>query len=338
MRLLIVGSGRMGIRHLIGALDSNIINSIDLFDINQTALDNAKTQLKENARNNIVNYIKGDSVSKLDNHCDIAIVSSTANKREEILEKVISLGAKHVLVEKPLGQSLEEVMNLFNFCNNYPEVKFNVNLNMRLYPGFIKLKYDLDTSVQNLGLKTISVNTGSVGIGANGIHYLDLLFFLFGANRYELCYAEIDETILPSGRGVDFADFGGIAVVKFFDSEEYLGRSMMSISSKSTVLGGWEIVAPHARITIDELKSLRINHYRDPLSNLPINRYAAEYLPFVEEFFEAPSLSSITSVWLNEIFNKNDVLPSVEDSLLAHELMFEWLEKSNNYSTVFPIT
>jgi len=338
MKLLIVGSGRMGIRHLIGALDSNIINSIDLFDINQTALDNAKIQLQENFRNNIVNYIQGDSVGEINDHCDIAIVSSTANNREKILEKVIELGAKHVLIEKPLGQSLEEVMNLLNFCNNFPEVKFNVNLNMRLYPGFIKLKYDLDALKQTLGLKTISVNTGSLGIGANGIHYLDLLFFLFGANRYELCYAEIDETILPSGRGVDFADFGGSAVVKFFDNEKYLGKSMMSISSESTVFGGWEIVAPHARITIDELKSLRINHYRDVLSNLPINRYAAEYLPSVEEFFEAPSLSSITTVWLNEIFDKNDVLPSVKDSLLAHELMFEWLEKSNNYSMLFPIT
>jgi predicted dehydrogenase len=116
MRLLIVGSGRMGIRHLVGALDSIMINSIDMFDINQTALDNAKKQIEGNVRNNIVNYIKDDSICKLDNHCDIAIVSSTANKREEILEKVISLGAKHVLVEKPLGQSLDEVMNLFNFC------------------------------------------------------------------------------------------------------------------------------------------------------------------------------------------------------------------------------
>ncbi len=180
MKLLIVGSGRMGIRHLIGALDSNIINSIDLFDISQAALDNGRIQLKDNVRNGIVNYIHGDSISEFNNHCDIAIVSSTANNREEILEKVISLGAKHVLVEKPLGQSLEEVMNLFNFCNNFPEVKFDVNLNMRLYPGFIKLKHDLENSKQTLGLKTISINTGSLGIGANGIHYLDLLFFLLG--------------------------------------------------------------------------------------------------------------------------------------------------------------
>lgn len=338
MKLLIVGSGRMGIRHLIGALDSNIINSIDLFDINQTALDNAKKQLKDHVRNNIVNYIQGNDINEFNNYCDIAIISSTANNREEIIEKVICLGAKHILVEKPLGQSLEEVMNLLNFCNKFPEVKFNVNLNMRLYPGFIKLKHDLDNSKQTFGLKTISVNTGSLGIGANGIHYLDLLFFLFGANRYELCYAEIDETILPSGRGVDFADFGGIAVIKFFNSQKYLGKSMMSITSESTVFGGWEIVAPHARITIDELKSLRINHYRDALSDLPINRYAAEYLPSVEEFFEAPSLSSITTLWLNEVFNNNDALPCLKDSILSHQLMFDWLEKSTKFSKKFPIT
>lgn len=338
MKLLIVGSGRMGIRHLLGALDAKMVDSITIFDINQNALNNAKDQVNEKERNKIIQYVHGANINECINLCDIAIISSTANNREEILKTVIKLGAKNVLIEKPLGQSFEEVQKLLSFCNEFPTVKFDVNLNMRLYPGFIKLKQDLNCLEQAIGIKTISVNTGSLGIGANGIHYIDLLFFLFEANQYELSYAEIDDFILPSGRGEEFADFGGISVMKFFSGKKYLGKAMVSITSESTVFGGWDIVAPHARIIIDELKSLRINHFRDPSSKLPFNRYAAEYLAPEEVFFDAPSLSSITTMWLDGAFNKKRTLPSIEEALQAHKLMFDWLEKSTKYNKKFPIT
>ena len=331
-KVLIIGAGRMGIRHLQGVLQVKEIREVTILDINQGALTAAKDVA---AGDNRVKYCAVEQF--IPQPVDICIIASTAGNRKISHELASKCHCKFIMIEKPLGQSYEEVEELVSYFGAFSFTTV-VNLNMRLYKPVIKLKQDLLAYPQFYGEKVITLNTGTLGIGCNGIHYMDFMFFILNANRAEIVAAEVDDEIIPSGRGVEFCDFGGWSIVKYYNDENLLAKVFFSMSSKSTVFGGWEIVAPCGRIIIDEIAQKRINVLRKEDSQMPLNRYAADYLPYTEEPFVAPFLGDLTAQWVTELLKGNNVLPRINESLKAHRLMFNWLAYSKNYNKIFPIT
>jgi predicted dehydrogenase len=337
MNILIIGAGRMGIRHAQGISTIDMIKNITLVDINQSALDNAKALL-QNTPNTKFEFSLLEAVNTEGSSFEIGILASTANNRIELYNLLVKLGCKHILAEKPLGQSYNEVV-AFNDAVSKVGTNCFVNLNMRLYDCFIQLRSDLKTLPQLQGVKTITLNTGSLGIGANGIHYLDLLYFILDADNSEIVAAEIDETIIPSGRGANFCDFGGWSVINFYKEEKLVGKVLLSMSSTSTVFGSWDIVAPHGRIYLNEVEQKRIDTFRKADSTMPINRYFADYLAPVETTFNSLALGDLTAIWLKHLIkNGESLLPTVDESIKVHALMFDWLSYSKTHKTHFPIT
>jgi predicted dehydrogenase len=182
------------------------------------------------------------------------------------------------------------------------------------------------------------LNTGTLGIGANGIHYLDLLYFLLNADSASFVAGEIDERVIPSGRGPQFGDFGGWAIIKFFNKGEFLANVFLSMSASSTVFGAWDIVGPHGRVYLSEVEGKRIDTLRKDDSQLPFNRYFGDYLPPNEILIESPFLGDLTRKWIQGVIDGEKLLPEIGDSIKVHELLFDWLGKSNTHKTIFPIT
>lgn len=336
MKVTIIGAGRMGIRHATGVLQAGGIDEVSITDISDAALGNAEKNLSAISTSCKVNYLKP---GELNAKSDFVIIASTAGNRLNACELAMDLDPKYLLIEKPLGQSYEEVEKLVNYFSS-KNVEACVNLNMRMYDFVNALKNDLDTLSQFRGLKYINVNGGTIGIGANGIHYLDLLFYLYGAHSAELVSGEIDEELIPSGRGPQFADFGGWACIRFYDNQQQLlGRSLVALSATSTVFGGWDIIGSHGRIRINETEAERVDILRDPLSQMPVNRYAADYMPPVTTKIVSPFLGDLTKKWIETIIKDDkNLLPSLSDSLKVHKLMFDWLSLSATHQSVFPIT
>jgi predicted dehydrogenase len=337
MKILIVGAGRMGIRHAIGAsLVSNVENII-LVDISENALENSKNQLLNQEGFQKFSFINLNDLESFESNYDVGIIATTAQDRLLICEKVVNAGCKNILIEKPLGQNISEVSRLANFFKS-TNSKSYVNLNMRLYPDYIKLKHDLNNTPQFFGEKIITLNTGTLGIGANGIHYLDYLIFLLDAEDVKIIACNIDNEYIPSARGSQFKDFGGWCLLEFFSKNIKVGTAFISMSANSTVFGGFDIVSSHGRITINESNGIRMDYLRDGNSIMPMNRYHADYLEPISSKFSSPSLSDLTSNWINSLSNGNPILPNLEESLLAHKVMFEWLSKSYINGNNFPIT
>lgn len=335
MNVLIIGAGRMGQRHIKGCLASNFVEKILVLDISNESLQNAHQNFSNNEFFKKLQFENPEKFTPI--FFDIVIISSTAADRLSICNLAIECNPTHILIEKPLGQSYQEVQELVKYFSKY-ETKVHVNLNMRMY-GFIKeLKKDLNTLSQFEGNVRINFNGGSLGIGANGIHYIDLLFYLFDANRFEIKFAEIDDTLLPSGRGENFKDFGGSAYINFYKNERFMGRSFLSLTSESTAFGGWDIIGSHIRIRINEIEGNRVDICRDEKSTMPINRYAADYKNPVTKSITTPELSELTTEWITSISNNHSPLPLLNETLIAHKLMFEWLNFSNQYQNTFPIT
>lgn len=336
MNLIVVGAGRMGMRHAIGAAKNNNIEKILLLDINHQALENAEQQLKkDNLADKFVFGLISD-LSSINFEAKLAIIASPAKDRKALCEIVMSKGANHILVEKPLAQSYEDVSALSSFVEE-TNANFYVNLNMRLYDSFVDLKKDFNNKSQLRGYKIISINTGSIGIGANGIHYLDMLYFLLDADDAKILAGEIEKQALPSGRGPEYGDFGGWCTIKFFKNEEEVGRAHLSITAQSSVFGGWDIVAPFGHITIDEIQQLRVDTLRKEDSEMPIQRYGADYEQPVKMNFTSPFLGDLTSLWIDSIASGKSSLPNISESLKVHKLMFDWLNLSVDHK-VFPIT
>lgn len=323
----------MGVRHLQGALSVADVAKVSVLDINENSLGNAKSVLGPNDK---VAYSLLNQFQPEDSY-DVCILATTAGDRINLLDLASRCGVKHLLIEKPLGQNLKEVKELINELKGR-DYKSYVNLNMRMYPFFQELKNDLMNLPQMKGQKTISLNTGTLGIGCNGIHYIDLLYYLLGADEAKVRYASIDDQVIPSGRGENFCDFGGVANIDFLSEGTEVGTVLMSMSARSTVFGGWDIVGQHGRITIDEIDCMRVDRLRKADSELPISRYAADYLPAKKSSFESPSLGDLTGQWLKSLSSGKSSLPKVDEALKAHELMFEWLSYSKTHREKYPIT
>ena len=331
MKILIIGAGRMGIRHAQGIKSLTEVTAVLITDISEAALENAKKAIDDPRFNYcLINEIKEDGF-------DFCVIAATASGRTELLQLAERVKSKEILVEKPLGQSIQQVSELNEYVAEH-KLNCYVNLNMRLYESFISLKKDLQLIPQLKGNKTITVNTGTLGIGANGIHYLDLLYFILDADNAELVAAEIDDTIIPSGRGQAFGDFGSWAVIKFYRQKMYQGKALISMASDSTVFGSWEIVAPHGRIYFNEVEGKRIDTLRKADSQMPVNRYFGDYLPPVESAISSPFLGDLTAVWIKGLLLGNSPLPRIDESVKVHELLFQWLSKSKTHKNIFPIT
>lgn len=336
--IAVIGAGRMGLRHCNGVLDSGLVNELFVVDVNETALASAKEQLRKHDTQKI-NYFLLNDFLKQSTSIKTIILASTAGNRIGLCEQLLKFNTTYFLIEKPLGQSMQQVNDLLNFFNKHNSCKAFVNLNTRLYPAYIKLKNDLKSLSQFNGPLTISINTGTVGIGANGIHYIDLLKYLTDASSIKIKNASIDDFLIPSGRGKEFGDFGGYAVLEYLNSKnELLATAHLILGSQTTVLGPWEIVGPNARILIDEFEQTRFNKYRKADSELPVNRYAGDYLPMQTETFEIPFLNELTKHWFIELSKNNFILPTLDETKVVHETLFAWLNHSNNFKNTFPIT
>jgi predicted dehydrogenase len=334
MKVLIVGAGRMGLRHAKGALEANGVEQVCLVDVAEAALEKAVAQFSEQIAKGRLQLGKPDT---LNGAYEVAIVASTAGKRLDTCERILAHGPSHIMLEKPLGQSYDDVKTLIDFFD-HKKVKVSVNLNMRMYDFIKDLKHDLSTFPQFRGSFSINFNGGALGIGANGIHYLDLLLHLFEPADAEIVAGEIDPEIIPSGRGPEFGDFGGWASIRFQRDGATIGRSLLQLSATSTVFGGWDIIGTHGRIRINELEGQRIDILRNSQSNLPVNRYAADYLTPAVRTIQSPELSNLTQQWLEGLQNGKELLPGLRESLRSHRLMFDWLSKSKSHKNKFPIT
>lgn len=333
MKILIIGAGRMGVRHAQGVKSIDAVTEVVVSDISEVALEAARKLINDRR---FQYCLTADLLSKFRSF-DTCIIAATAVNRIELIQIAEQFSCKDILVEKPLGQSMEQVAELGEYVRSH-QLNCAVNLNMRLYDSFIKLKDDLVSKNTLHGPKTITINTGTLGIGANGIHYLDLLFFLLDADVANLVSAEIDQTLIPSGRGSQFGDFGGWAVIKFYSKDIFAGTVFISMSSVSTVFGAWEIVAPNGRIYFNEVEGKRVDTFRKADSQMPINRYFADYLPPVESSFESPFLGDLTAKWIRGLMNNQKLLPGIDESFQVHKLLFDWLGKSKTHSSIFPIT
>ncbi len=322
MNILLIGAGRMGIRHLRGTMGLNA--SVTVVDPRPEAIAEAtKVHRESGASSSIRGFPHISAV--LEKTFDAAILSSTAQGRLEIFQAVMAKRIPHILVEKPVEQSRARFREFLNAAAT-GGTTVRCDFYRRTLPFYDRFR--------NLNQPfALSVTGGAFGLGCNGIHWIDFAAHLSRSRKGRLLFGRIDETLIESGRGPLFGDLGGHGVFEFENGSRL---DLQSIAQSSAPVVA-TLTFPGMQIVVDQDQDLAIIHERQPSSNMPNYRYGADYTRTEQLGVESADHSKVTQEWLQSIQSGSECrLPLLSDAAMSHELLFDLLESGGGKH--FPIT
>lgn len=244
---------------------------------------------------------------------DVAIFSDTTNFRAANVEAFFAHGtAKQVLLEKPLATSEQDIERIRACVARAGVGSAHVNFARRTWPLFQRLRALCVESRQ----VTMTLSGGALGLGCNGIHFLDQFEFLCPGFETKAVLSQLSRTAIASGRGKEFSDFGGHFVLERGD-HRFLGSLSADSSAGSTLT----VRGDHFLAWIDAAQNheLRI---RSASSEKPNYLYGQDYVVESAGKVTPPSLDAVTESWVA----RPEVLPALDEALGAHRALFSLLK------------
>ena len=338
LNILLAGAGFMGRRHLHSLLNHPDIEKVYVTDSFPAVFDIVRNEFTADELSRIT-FLNEGLQADIKGKTDAALISTSAQNRGLLIQEVIDLGIKNILVEKPVEQSYKKVLQVVEVAKKN-DAKVFVNFTRRAYAAYLELFRFISSTDQFKGKMEFIISGGALGIGCNGSHLIDLCLWLSGAENFEILGAGINDTLVTSGRGKNYADFGGWIDVKLLDKNNAeCGNICARLSSESTAPHGITILGTHARIDLDEIHKQYTFTLRKPDSQLPLHRYASDYNQPETVNYNLENWDIAVNEWVKSIRGQQKILlPFLADSLLVHRLVFDWLNYSKEFKDEFPIT
>ena len=324
MKLLLIGAGQLGSRHLQACL--KYPESLDIY-----VVDSSRDSLEiSRSRANEIDTVDSHKVYYYENlsqieakEIDFLIIATGASVRYEILKNVLQLFiVKNAILEKVLFQDLDSLINARNLLNEN-NIKAFVNCPLRAYPFFKELKNKYFSSGESIKL---SYSGGDwVGLGCNLIHYLDLMNFLSSEKLIEIDISKLDPGYIKSKRE-GYVEFTGKVVATFSSGSELHAESLKNSVIDSTI----EICSGSIRVVIDELTGEYKVYENDAICE--------------ESKYEVIYQSNLTHLTLRQMdkHGKCDLISFEESAELHTILISQLLSHYNKYTdeqtNILPIT
>jgi len=206
-RVLIVGCGQLGSRHLQAVASLPQVSEVEVVDPQPEALALGRERVSEvpgRFSSQTVRWLS--SLEEASRGGDLCIVATQAKGRcDRVREVAERLGYRFFLLEKLVAQSVQEAEDLIRFARDW-KLSAWVNLKSRAYPFHQRAKQLLDPSDPIL----FSVVGGNHGLANNGIHAADLFAFYDGTDRIESAGSWVEPALHPSKRGKELFDLSGM--------------------------------------------------------------------------------------------------------------------------------
>jgi predicted dehydrogenase len=322
-RILLIGAGQLGSRHLQGLLNIKLPISIDVVDPNISSLESAKiraSEIKYDYNNILINYYT--SFDNIFQNIDICIIATTANHRFEIIKKITNISKiKNLILEKILFQNQVEYELTEKLLKEH-----NINCWVNCPRRMFSIYKDLRQKITNKDKITFTLIGGDWGLACNAIHFIDLVCFLSDDYIFKLDTTGLLD-IFESKR-VGFYEVSGSLKATFSNGSEIFlhSRRHSNANIKMQILSNsyfWEIDEFNGELsTTDLLGSLKL----------------------IKSKFVIPFQSQITNIICEEILLKNECpLPSYSISRIEHQQIINPLidffkKKSINCENGCPIT
>ncbi|MBQ4861995.1 Gfo/Idh/MocA family oxidoreductase [Pseudoalteromonas sp. MMG013] len=241
-KILIVGCGGIGARHLQGVLKSSLPLSIDVVDIDKESLTNASKLAGEVTLGNAQTQVHYKTVLPEGQDYSVAIVATTSHVRLHVMREL--LNSNHVtslILEKFLFSFKNEYQQAKNLLKQH-SVKAYVNCPRRMNPNYQALKKELKKHSN----WQFSVEGNEWGLACNAVHFLDIYRYL----------TEEQQPLVLEGKGLEPYIFES----KRGGYKEVFGRITSSSKELSILCGHSEkmslqvkLTSEHQEVLIDEL-------------------------------------------------------------------------------------
>jgi hypothetical protein len=196
-KIALIGAGQIGSRHLqsMALLDEPV--SIEVVDPVEQSRDLARARYNEVAKIKTateVTYHK--DLTDISDNIDVAIIATGADVRRQVIESLLAKKkVKYFILEKILFQKKEDYWFTEKLLKKN-NVKAWVNCPRRMWPLYRELGGQFD----GVGNIDMLVSGDKIGLGCNGIHYLDLFCFMTRDKEVVLDAEGLSNEIIPSKR------------------------------------------------------------------------------------------------------------------------------------------
>ncbi len=205
-RVLIVGCGELGSRHLQAVASLPQVREIEVVDPRPEALQLGRERLAETPDRHLSTIFRWlSSLEEASKGGDLCIVATQADVRCQLVHQVVkTLGYSSFLLEKLVAQSVREYESLLEFSKE-KRLSVWVNCKGRAHPSHKRVKAHLDPAEPII----FSVVGGNHGLANNGVHAADLFAFYDRTGRIESAGSRIDPVLHSSKRGSSVFDLSG---------------------------------------------------------------------------------------------------------------------------------
>lgn len=194
-KILLIGAGQLGSRHLQGLLKFQKKQFIYVLDKSEDSLTVAKERAAEIEFKHKVNY-----VSEWDNiptELDLVIVATGASVRAKLVTKLLKIcKVKNLVLEKILFQDLKSYSEIGNLIKSRGTPTW-VNHPRRMFKHYKDLKNKIAANGEFVRFQIFG---GNWDLACNALHFIDLISFLSGSEVLNLDFREIDNNIIKSKR------------------------------------------------------------------------------------------------------------------------------------------
>ena len=307
VRVLIVGCGQIGSRHLQAVASLPQVRQIDVIDPRPEALQLGRERLAEVQRRQSSQTIRWcTSFEEARRRGALCIVATQAQGRSRLVREIAdALGYTTFILEKVLTQSVQELDELVE-CTQARQLRVWVNCQMRAYPFHKLVKQRLDPASPVM----LNIVGGNLGLATIGIHKVDLFVFYDGASRLESAGSQVDPILHRTARGQ--CDLSGILRASTAKGSQFT----LSYAGDHRRLDRLSITSRDYRYIFDY-------EQRWAAESDAASGWAWRSLPFADD----PLISHLTAGFASEILAGGRCdLPTLEESLVAHRWLLQELQ------------
>jgi hypothetical protein len=323
-KILIIGAGNIGSRHLQSLARSRVPLEITVVDPSAQALETSRQRFEEVAKLGSAQrpkYYK--DINDADMEFDVGIVATTSDIRRKVVEELLDKRrVKYLILEKVAFQSARDFEHIIDLLNSRG-VKAWVNFPRRVIPFYVEMKKTIRPHEQVF----YTVQGGDWGLACNAIHFIDHLCFMIEETDYDVSCLSLDREVKESKRK-GFIEFTGALHCHFRNGSE-LNLISQNNSQRPSVI---TILSKSILYLIEEEKGLARVSRGD------------EGWMWEEMKFKLYYQSELTHRLVEELIETGNCgLTSIEESYLIHKPLLqsltEHLEKliGKRYSSC-PIT
>ena len=310
-RILIIGSGQLGTRHLQAVAQMPGVTTIEVVDPSPASLELGRARIAElgDAATPGIEYRWLSDVRKAWSSPDLVIVAAqSAGRAKLVADAYAATGATRWLLEKVVTRSVAEYSELMALAEA-EALDMWVNCKTRAYSVHKHIKSLIPAGAPIY----LSDTGGNHGLGNNGVHAADLFCYYVPCDHIGIVGSRIDDEVHASKRGGDVCDLSGTLSGSANGSDFVLSFAGSHVAPDVVT-----IVAPGMRFVVDHFT-------KTAWESLEADNWTWKPIPISAD--ESWAVSHMTTAFATEIIEEGRCeLPTLAECFPAHEFILDSLE------------